>query len=156
MTKAQDYSGGMYPELNELIDEARVKGVSRVLVRVNNQTHIKLDPVFEQDLLEIDQALFVQIRGQFHRTACRHHRSFQSVQTAAIFDISDQRIFHLLECIEYRLLIAEQGLSDACILGFDLTADATAAAATPSRWLSLDGSENVRPLPGASVGTRSP
>jgi len=54
MTKAQDYSGGMYPELNELIEEARFKGISRVLVRVNNQTHLKLDPVFEQDLLEID------------------------------------------------------------------------------------------------------
>jgi len=54
MSKAQEYSGGMYPELNELIEEARFKGISRVLVRVNNLTHMKLDPVFEQDLLEID------------------------------------------------------------------------------------------------------
>jgi hypothetical protein len=54
MFKAQDYSGGMYPELNELMEEARYKGISRVLVRVNNLTHLKLDPLFEQDLLEID------------------------------------------------------------------------------------------------------
>jgi hypothetical protein len=54
MSKAQEYSGGMYPELNDLIEEARFKGISRVLVRVNNLTHLKLDPVFEQDLLEFD------------------------------------------------------------------------------------------------------
>jgi hypothetical protein len=54
MSKAQEYSGGMYPELNKLIDEARIKGVSRVLVTVINQTHLKLDPLFVQDLLEID------------------------------------------------------------------------------------------------------
>lgn len=54
MVKAQDYSGGMYPELNELIEDARQRGISRVLVRVNNLTHLKLDPLFEQDLLEID------------------------------------------------------------------------------------------------------
>ena len=54
MSKAQDYSGGMYPELNDLVEEARFKGITRVLVRVNNLTHLKLDPLFEEDLLEID------------------------------------------------------------------------------------------------------
>jgi len=54
MTKAQDYSGGMYPELDPLIEEARYKGISRVLVLVNNMTHINLEPRFEEDLLEID------------------------------------------------------------------------------------------------------
>ena len=54
MSKAQEYSGGLYPELDPLIEEARFKGISRVIVLVNNMTHIKLDPQFEQDLLEID------------------------------------------------------------------------------------------------------
>ena len=54
MSKAQDYSGGMYPDLDPLIEEARMKGISRVLVRVNNMTHLNIDPQFEQDLLEID------------------------------------------------------------------------------------------------------
>lgn len=54
MSKAQDYSGGMYPELDPLIEEARLKGISRVIVLVNNMTQLKLDPQFEEDLLEID------------------------------------------------------------------------------------------------------
>jgi hypothetical protein len=54
MSKAQEYSGGMYPDLDPLIEEARMKGISRVLVRVNNMTHLNIDPQFEQDLLEID------------------------------------------------------------------------------------------------------
>jgi hypothetical protein len=54
MSKAQEYSGGMYPELDPLIEEARVKGVSKVFVSVNNMTHINIDPQWEADLLEID------------------------------------------------------------------------------------------------------
>jgi len=54
MIKAQDYSGGMYPELDPLIEEAKIKGISRVIVLVNNMTHLNIDPQFEQDLLEID------------------------------------------------------------------------------------------------------
>ncbi len=54
MTRAQEYSGGMYPDLEPLIEEARFKGISRVIVRVNNMTHINLDPNWEADLLEID------------------------------------------------------------------------------------------------------
>ena len=54
MTRAQEYSGGMYPDLEPLIEEARFKGISRVIVLVNNMTHMKLDPNWEADLLEID------------------------------------------------------------------------------------------------------
>ena len=54
MSRAQDYSGGAYPDLDPLIEEARFKGISRVLVLVNNMTHMKLDPNWEADLLEID------------------------------------------------------------------------------------------------------
>jgi hypothetical protein len=54
MTRAQEYSGGMYPELDPLIEEARYKGISRVIVTVNNMTVLNIDPQFAQDLLEID------------------------------------------------------------------------------------------------------
>lgn len=54
MTRAQEYSGGLYPDLDPLIEEARFKGISRVIVLVNNMTVLNLDPQFEQDLLEID------------------------------------------------------------------------------------------------------
>ena len=55
MSKAQEYSGGLYPELDPLIEEARVKGISRVFVSVNNMTHINIDEKWESELIEIDK-----------------------------------------------------------------------------------------------------
>jgi hypothetical protein len=66
MMRAQDYSGGMYPDLEPLIEEARFKGISRVHVMVNNMTHINLDPVWEADLLEIDTRGFENQWVEYH------------------------------------------------------------------------------------------
>ena len=66
MSKAQDYSGGMYPDLEPLIEEARFKGISRVHVMVNNMSHVNLDPVWEQDLLEIDTRGFENEWVEYH------------------------------------------------------------------------------------------
>lgn len=66
MNLAQDYSGGMYPDLDPLIEEARFKGISRVLVLVNNMTQIKLDPQWEEDLLEIDTRGFENEWVEYH------------------------------------------------------------------------------------------
>ncbi len=66
MSRAQEYSGGMYPDLEPLIEEARFKGISRVVVLVNNMTHINLDPNWEQDLLEIDTRGFENEWVEYH------------------------------------------------------------------------------------------
>jgi len=66
MSRAQEYSGGMYPDLEPLIEEARFKGISRVIVLVNNMTHMKLDPVWEADLLEIDTRGFENMWVEYH------------------------------------------------------------------------------------------
>ncbi len=66
MTRAQEYSGGMYPDLEPLIEEARFKGISRVIVLVNNMTHMKLDPQWEEDLLEIDTRGFENEWVEYH------------------------------------------------------------------------------------------
>jgi hypothetical protein len=66
MTRAQEYSGGMYPDLDPLIEEARFKGISRVIVLVNNMTQIKLDPNWEADLLEIDTRGFENEWVEYH------------------------------------------------------------------------------------------
>ncbi len=66
MNRAQEYSGGMYPDLEPLIEEARFKGISRVVVLVNNMTHMKLDPQWEQDLLEIDTRGFENEWVEYH------------------------------------------------------------------------------------------
>lgn len=54
LSLAAEYSGGQFPGLDEMMEEARYKGISRVIVSVNNLTHLKLDPMFEEDLLEIN------------------------------------------------------------------------------------------------------
>ena len=54
LMKASTYTGGQYLDIARMIEEARFKGMSRALVMVNNMTHINLDPVFMEDLLEIN------------------------------------------------------------------------------------------------------
>ena len=66
MLRAQEYSGGMYPDLDPLIEEARFKGISRVVVLVNNMSAINLDPNWEQDLLEIDTRGFENQWVEYH------------------------------------------------------------------------------------------
>jgi hypothetical protein len=54
LMKASKYTGGQYLDIDNMIEEAQFKGMSRALVLVNNMTHINLDPVFMEDLLEIN------------------------------------------------------------------------------------------------------
>ena len=54
LSMASDYSGGQFANLDEMMAECREKGMSRAIVMVNNMTVINLDPLFEEDLLEIN------------------------------------------------------------------------------------------------------
>jgi hypothetical protein len=54
LMKASKYTGGQYLDIDKMIEEAQFKGMSRAIVLVNNMTHINLDPVFMEDLLEIN------------------------------------------------------------------------------------------------------
>jgi hypothetical protein len=54
LMKAGKYTGGQYMDIDRMIEEARFKGMSRALVLVNNMSHINLDPLFMEDLLEIN------------------------------------------------------------------------------------------------------
>ena len=54
LMKASEYSGGQYPNIDELIYDARMKGISRVIVEVANQSPIQLPPRVEEDLISFD------------------------------------------------------------------------------------------------------
>ncbi len=54
LLKAREYSGGAYQGLNELIVEAQKKGITNVLITIENQTRLKLSPEFEKELLTFD------------------------------------------------------------------------------------------------------
>jgi hypothetical protein len=54
LMKASEYSGGQFENIDELVYEARMKGISRVIVEVNNLTPLKLPPLVEEDLISFD------------------------------------------------------------------------------------------------------
>lgn len=51
LSLARDYSGDAYPDLNDLLLEARERGVSRVIVEVQNSERIMVSPEFRDELL---------------------------------------------------------------------------------------------------------
>ena len=54
LNKASGYSGGAFPDLDQMIDEARYMGMSRVLVSVINSTPLRLPEDFMENLLAIN------------------------------------------------------------------------------------------------------
>ncbi|MCK5135610.1 MAG: membrane lipoprotein lipid attachment site-containing protein [Bacteroidales bacterium] len=54
LMKASEYSGGQFAQIDELIYDARMKGISRVIVEVSNQGPLKLPPQVEDDLISFD------------------------------------------------------------------------------------------------------
>jgi len=52
-SRAKEYVGD-YEGIDQLIDECRYMGMSRVLVKVDNRSHINFPPDFENDLLALD------------------------------------------------------------------------------------------------------
>ena len=54
LSKARGYSGGAFPDLDQMIDEAKYMGMNRVLVSVINSTHLRLPEDFMNNLLAIN------------------------------------------------------------------------------------------------------
>jgi hypothetical protein len=54
LMKASEYSGGQLPDIDEMIFEAHMKGISRVIVEVANQSPLQLPPQVQEDLISFD------------------------------------------------------------------------------------------------------
>lgn len=54
LMKASEYSGGQLPDIDGMIFEAHMKGISRVIVEVANQSPLQLPPMVEEDLISFD------------------------------------------------------------------------------------------------------
>lgn len=54
LAKASEYSGGQFENIDALIYEARMKGISRVIVEVSNQSPLQLPQQVEEDLTSFD------------------------------------------------------------------------------------------------------
>lgn len=54
LMKASEYSGGQFENIDALIYDAHMKGISRVIVEVSNQSPLQLPPQVEEGLLAFD------------------------------------------------------------------------------------------------------
>ncbi len=54
LNKANNYSGGAYPDIDQLITEARFNGTSRVLVSAINNSQLRLPQDFMENLLALN------------------------------------------------------------------------------------------------------
>ncbi|MFO7369502.1 MAG: hypothetical protein R6X09_04450 [Bacteroidales bacterium] len=54
LVKARNYSGDSYPDLNQLINEAKYQGMSRALISVVNRTIINLPQEFSDGLVAVN------------------------------------------------------------------------------------------------------
>ncbi|HJZ41409.1 MAG TPA: hypothetical protein VJ203_13670 [Bacteroidales bacterium] len=54
LSRANEYSGGAYPNLDQMINEARYLGTSRVLISVENRTILNLPPEFVDGLVAVN------------------------------------------------------------------------------------------------------
>jgi hypothetical protein len=54
LMKASEYSGGQFAEIDEMIYEAKFKGISRVIVEVKNLASLQLPSLVEEDLISFD------------------------------------------------------------------------------------------------------
>ncbi len=77
LVKASEYSGGQFENMDALIYDARMKGISRVIVEVNNLSPLQLPPMVEEDLISFDT------RGLGNEWVEYH---FKHVDEAAVYD----------------------------------------------------------------------
>jgi hypothetical protein len=77
LVKASEYSGGQFENIDELIYDARMKGISRVIVEVNNQAPLQLPAQVEEDLISFDT------RGLGNEWVEYH---FKNVDENAVYD----------------------------------------------------------------------
>lgn len=54
LAKASEYSGGQFEDIDAMIYDSRMKGISRVIVEVNNLSPLQLPAQVEEDLISFD------------------------------------------------------------------------------------------------------
>jgi len=77
LVKASEYSGGQFENMDALIYDAKMKGISRVIVEVNNLSPLQLPSMVEEDLISFDT------RGLGNEWVEYH---FKHVDEAAVYD----------------------------------------------------------------------
>ena len=87
LSKAQQYSGNSYPDLNELITRAHLMGISRVLVQVENSTRILISPDFQDELLAFNTQGLNSEWVEFHLRKLQEKTNYDYKIIIRIMDI---------------------------------------------------------------------
>ncbi len=87
LVRAQQYSGDSYPDLNELITRARLLGISRVLVQVENSSRILISPDFQDELLTFNAQNLNTDWVEFHLRALNDKIDYDYIIVIHIIDI---------------------------------------------------------------------
>ena len=94
LLKAKDYTGGGYLDIDKLINEARLKGISRAIVIVKNQTHFKLSKEFEENLLSFNTSNLNSEWVEYHTKHLDDNVSYDYFiyVNLKIIDVSPERV----------------------------------------------------------------
>jgi hypothetical protein len=87
LSKAQQYSGDSYPDLNKLITQAQLLGVSRVLVQVQNDSRILISPAFQDELLTLNAQDLNSEWVEFHLRPVKDDIDYDYLVIVHIIDI---------------------------------------------------------------------
>jgi hypothetical protein len=86
LTKAQEYSGDSFPNLNALIIQARENGISRVIVEVQSSDRIMIAPEFRDQLLAFNTVGLNSDWVEFH---LRHINEEMKYDYAVVVNLLD-------------------------------------------------------------------
>jgi len=87
LVRAQQYSGDSYPDLNELITKARLMGISRVLVQIENSSRILIAPEFQDELLTLNPSELNSEWVEFHLRHLNDDIDYDYLAVVHIIDI---------------------------------------------------------------------
>ncbi|MEA1886382.1 MAG: hypothetical protein U9N72_04145 [Bacteroidota bacterium] len=86
-SRAKEYVGD-YEGIDKLIEESRYMGMSRVLVRVENRSHINFPPEFENDLLALDLPRLDNSWVEYHTRQMDEDTDFDYIVSVIIKSIA--------------------------------------------------------------------
>jgi len=87
LSRARDYSGDGYPDLNQLIIKAREMGLTRVLVQVENSSRIVIAPDYQDALLSFDSKGLNSDWVEFHLRHVNENIDYDYVVAIRLMDI---------------------------------------------------------------------
>jgi len=112
--KAKNYRESAFPDIYDLIEEARYRGTSHVLVEASNYTNINFSDDYYADLMSFDQSVYDEFWINYYQ-----ERNENDVNFDYIINIELEKTIFSPERIESREIVREKRIRDGFIYEFD-------------------------------------